>query len=96
MAAPHLTPLSVKVDQETKARMQRLADARDRPTHWVMIEAIKQFLDREEKRESFKQAAIQAWNNYQQTGLHVSSADANAWLAQLAAGKHEAPPKSHI
>ena len=50
------TPVSVRLDESIKARMQELAGQRKRPAHWLMREAIEQYLDREEKRQAFLQA----------------------------------------
>ena len=73
--------------------MQRLADARHRTPHWMMREAIKQYVEREEKRESFRQDAISAWEAYQTTGQHVTMKDADAWLAKLESGQDVEPPE---
>lgn len=87
---------AVKIDPEMKARMKRLAVSRRRSTHWLMKEAISQYVEREEKQESFRQDGIRAWNEYQATGLHVTSEEADAWLAELEEGKSVEPPKCHI
>ena len=90
------TAVAVKIDPEMKARMKRLAVSRRRSTHWLMKEAISQYVEREEKHESFRQDGIRAWNEYQATGLHVTSEEADAWLAELEEGKSVEPPKCHI
>lgn len=89
------TAVAIKIDPETKERMKRLADARHRTPHWLMREAIRQYLEREEKREAFRQDAIAAWNEYQSTGLHATLEEADAWLADLEAGKDVEPPECH-
>ena len=86
---------SVKLDAETRKRLQRLASARRRSAHWVMREAIEQYVEREEKREQYRQDALVAWNHYQMTDLHATAEEADAWLAKLEAGKHAASPKCH-
>ena len=86
---------SLKLDIEIKERLQRLASARRRSPHWVMREAIEEYVEREEKREQFKQDALAAWDDYRTTGLHVTAHEADAWLAKLEAGKNAAPPKCH-
>jgi predicted transcriptional regulator len=93
MPKPSIT--SVKLDTETKERIQRLAVARRRSPHWVMREAIEQYVEREEKREQFRQDALGAWTHYQTTGLHATAEEADAWLAKLEAGKNATPPKCH-
>lgn len=86
---------SLKLDSETKDRVQRLAAARRRSAHWIMREAIEQYVEREEKREQFRQSAIAAWNDYQTTGLHVTADEADAWLAKLEADKTAEAPERH-
>jgi predicted transcriptional regulator len=94
MPTPSTT--SLKLDIEIKERVQRLASARRRSPHWVMREAIEQYVEREEKREQFRQDALAAWTNYQTTGLHVTAEEADAWLAKLEAGEDAATPECHV
>jgi predicted transcriptional regulator len=86
---------SLKLDSSTKKRVQRLASARRRSPHWVMCEAIEQYVEREEKREQLRQNALVAWTHYQTTGLHATAEEADAWLAKLEAGKKSKSPKCH-
>lgn len=89
------TATSIKLDDELKTRIQHLAESRQRTPHWIMREAIAQYVAREEKREAFKQDAIRAWNEYRQTGMHLTGEEADAWLAELEAGKDVEPPACH-
>lgn len=73
-------PVSLKIDAQTKDRIKRLAQSRQRSAHWVMHQAIEQYVDREEKRDAFREQALQAWQSYQETGLHVSGEEVSAWL----------------
>jgi predicted transcriptional regulator len=90
-----LPTTSLKLDPDTKARLQRLAHARRRSSHWLMREAIEQYVEREERREQFRQDALAAWAEYQATGLHVTAEEADAWLARLEAGEDVEPPECH-
>jgi predicted transcriptional regulator len=96
MTVVTLSPTAIKIDPDTKARIKRLADARSRTSHWLMREAIVQYVDREEKRETIRQDAMKAWEDYQATGLHVTGKEADDWLAALEAGRDVAPPKPHV
>ncbi|PWR20856.1 CopG family ribbon-helix-helix protein [Zavarzinia compransoris] len=84
---------SIKLDDALKDRVQHLAAVRQRSSHWIMREAIAQYVEREEKREAFKQDAIQAWEDYQRTGLHLTIEEADAWLAKLEAGDDAERPE---
>ncbi len=46
---------SVKLDSALQGRVQHLATTQRRSAHWIMREAIRQYVEREEARESFKQ-----------------------------------------
>ena len=87
---------SLKLDGAMKQRVQRLASARRRSPHWLMREALEQYVEREEKREQLRQDALAAWNEYQTTGLHLTAAEADAWLAKLEVGKRAVVPKCHV
>ncbi|WP_187775862.1 CopG family ribbon-helix-helix protein [Luteimonas suaedae] len=86
---------SIKLDDALKSRVQHLAESRRRSAHWIMREAIAQYVEREEKREAFKQDALRAWEEYRRTGLHLTLEEADAWLAKLEAGEDEEPPSCH-
>lgn len=88
-------PVAVKLDGPTRERIKRLADARQRSSHWVMREAIEQYVEREEKRETYRQAGISAWESYQSTGLHATADEADAWLRRLENGEEAPPPECH-
>jgi predicted transcriptional regulator len=92
---PSLATTSLKLDFELKQRVQHLASARRRSAHWIMREAVEQYVSREEKREQFRQDALMAWNDYQATGLHATVEEADAWLAKLQAGEDAEVPQCH-
>ncbi|WNJ92215.1 ribbon-helix-helix protein, CopG family [Bosea sp. 685] len=94
MAASGTT--SVKLDDATKERVQRLASIKQRSTHWLMREAIEQYVAREERQEQQRQEAYAAWEEYRTTGLHVTAEEADAWLAKLEAGEDMNPPACHV
>lgn len=83
---------SVKLDSKLKQRVQRLATSHRRSPHWILREAVRQYVEREEQRERLRQDALAAWSHYQATGLHVTAGQADKWLAKLEAGKDAPPP----
>jgi len=86
---------SLKLEDELKQRVQRLAAARKRTPHWVMREAVAQYVEREEKREEFYRQGLAAWEHYKATGLHLTAEEADAWLAKLEAGENAEAPECH-
>jgi predicted transcriptional regulator len=74
-------PVAIKIDPDIKDRVKRLAEARHRTPHWLMREAITQYVEREEKREAFRQDTLKAWEEYRETGEHATAEEVEAWLA---------------
>lgn len=85
--------VGVKIDPQLQ---QRLAAARHRTPHWVMREAIGQYVSREEQREALRQDVWQAWHEYEETGLHVTGDEAIAWLETWGAEGEKDAPKCHV
>ncbi|MVW78815.1 CopG family ribbon-helix-helix protein [Bordetella sp. 02P26C-1] len=88
------TPKSIKLDDELKGRVQHLTEARRHTSQWIMREAAH-YVEREERREAFKQDALRAWADYQRHDVHLTLEEADAWLAKLEAGEDVEPPECH-
>ncbi len=86
---------SVKIDDVLKSRIQRLADVRHRSAHWIMCEAIRNYVAREEAKESFKQEALLSWTAYQETGQHLTNKEVRDWLNTWGAEKELDIPECH-
>jgi predicted transcriptional regulator len=89
------TATSIKLDDELKSRVQHLAGLRRRSAHWIMREAIEQYVEREEKREAFRQDTIKAWEEFQATGLHATAEEVEKWLASWGTEDELPPPVCH-
>ena len=72
---------SIKINDALKGRIHHLAGLRHRSAHWIMREAIQQYVDREEARELFKQEALESWQAFQETGRHLTGEEAREWLS---------------
>lgn len=79
---PSITcPTSIKLDQNMRARIENLAASKQRTMHWMMKEAIRQYVEREEKYEALKQDVLASWKHFQETGLHATSEEVEEWIA---------------
>ena len=86
---------SLKIDDALKGRVQHLATQRRRSPHWIMLEAIQQYVEREEARESFRQEALASWTAYQETGRHLTGQEVRAWLNTWGTDGEKAVPECH-
>lgn len=95
MEATFQRPVSLKLEQADHERLKSLAEARQRKPHFLMKEAIRQYLDREEARESFKQEALASWQAYQETGQHLTRQELAQWLDTWGTDQEKAVPACH-
>ena len=86
---------SVKLDDDLKRRIQQLADIRHRSPHWIMCDAIRDYVEREEVRERFKQEALASWRVYQETGQHLTGEEVREWLNTWGTDKEREIPRCH-
>ncbi|MCU5782137.1 CopG family transcriptional regulator [Alcanivorax balearicus MACL04] len=86
---------SLKIDDELKSRVQHLANQRRRSAHWLMLEAIQQYVEREEARESFRQEALASWQAYQETGQHLTGQEVRDWLKTWGTDNEQDAPECH-
>jgi len=86
---------SVKLDDKLKSRIQKLAATRQRSPHWIMREAIQQYVEREEARENFKQEAQASWTAYQETGRHLTRDEVRNWLNTWGTDEETESPQCH-
>lgn len=95
MATNFTKPMFVEIDPDIRTRVEILAEASHRSTHWIMREAISQYVEREEQREAFRQETIRAWEEYQETGLHATTVEVDTWLASWGTNDELPTPACH-
>lgn len=89
------SPTSLKLDDELKSRVQHLAEVRRRSSHWIMREAIAQYVEREEKREALRRQTLDAWDEFQATGRHVTGDEVEKWLSSWGTDDELPAPECH-
>ena len=92
---------AVKLDDATYARLKALGKARQRSPQWLMKEAIRQFLEREEEAEHIRRETLERWAQFEATGETVSHAAVEAWLESWGTDSERArvpfpPPETEV
>jgi len=78
------TTMGVKLDDETCARLKKLGEAKQRSPHWLMKEAIRRYIEVEERYEQEKTEDLARYQAYLDTGTHITHEDMVMWLDELA------------
>lgn len=86
---------SVKLDDDLKSKVQHLASLRNRSPHWIMREAIRDYIEREEAKERFKEEALASWNSYKETGRHLTGQEVRDWLQTWGTDNESEIPGCH-
>ncbi len=72
---------SIKIDDDLKGRIRQLAETRRCSVHSIVREALRQYVEREEARASFRQEATASWAAYQEAGRHLTGEEVRSWLS---------------
>lgn len=72
--------VTVKLDPSDRDRIATLATLKKRTPHYLMKEAILEYVQREEARQNFIKAADKSFEHYKETGLHITIDEFSAWV----------------
>ena len=86
---------TVKLDERLKSRVQTLAENQRRTAHWIMVEAISEYVEREEKRHAFHDSTLRAWEDYQASQLHLTQDEVESWLETWGQDSEQGAPSCH-
>ena len=84
---------TIKLDEELHTRVRELAEGKRRTSHWLMQEAITQYVNREEARARLYEDARRSWEHYQETGRYVKGDVALAWLDSWGTAEEKPTPE---
>ena len=79
MTTHSIHPTGVKLEMAIKSRLKKLGKLKHRTMHWLMKEAISQYIENEEQIEKLKQETLKRWKEAEQNKV-VSNPSMMAWL----------------
>ncbi len=72
--------MAVKLDAGIRERLRALGKAKRRSPHWLMVEAIRLYVEREEDLERARAETRERLARYDATGEYIAGEDVEAWL----------------
>lgn len=87
--------MTVKLDASFRSRIKNIATAKNRTSHYVMREAITQYLEKEEIEQHQIAIAEESLDHYEKTGLHVTLDEMKAWLKEKKLNRNTPMPVCH-
>lgn len=88
-------PLSIKLGSEQKDLLAQIAKEKERSIHFVLCQAVKEYIDREQARMDFYETAKEASEHYKKTGLHTTHKEMMEWANSLGSNNELTPPTCH-
>ena len=87
--------VTIKLDAVDRSRIESLASAKKRTPHYLMKEAILDYVKKEEARQNFIAAAQSSFEHYKETGLHITLDEFSAWVDQVQQDPGSPVPPCH-
>ncbi len=84
---------TLKLPDELRARVERLARATGRSAHRVMVEAVAREVEREERLQALVAEALAADREIEAGGEVYAADEVHDWIERLAAGDPAARPR---
>jgi len=84
--------MAVKLDPGIRKRLQALGQAKRRSPHWLMVEAIRLYVEREEEIERARAETRERLARYDATGEYIADEDVEAWLRAWGTPNERQPP----
>jgi len=92
---PRTGSVTIKLDNADRDRIASLATAKKRTPHYLMKEAILDYVKKEEARQNFITAADSAFEHYKETGLHITLDEFSSWVDQVQETPEAPVPACH-
>lgn len=90
-----VTPLSVKLEQEQRDKLSRIAELKERSVHYLLCQAVGEYIENESKRLEFYEEGKKALEHYKATGLHTTHEEMMIWANSLGTANELPMPKCH-
>ncbi|MCX7217705.1 MAG: CopG family transcriptional regulator [Burkholderiales bacterium] len=91
----HANTVSVKLDISDRERINVLASTKKRTAHYLMKEAIHEYIQREESRMNFINAAVASAKEFEETGLHITLDEMDSWMESWGTDNEKPMPICH-
>ncbi len=87
------SPTTLKLPSDLRERLAAHAEAEGKSAHAYMLEALKEKVDRADRRREYLDAGAAALRDYNRTGIAYAMEDVEKYILGIAAGKKPSRPK---
>lgn len=87
--------VTIKLDAADRDRIASLAGLKNRAPHYLMKEAILDYVKREEARQNFIKAGLESYEHYKETGQHITLDEFSNWVDAVQQNSDAPTPACH-
>ena len=87
--------VTIKLDETDRDRIATLASAKKRSPHYLMKEAILEYVKKDEARQNFINAAQASFEHYKETGQHITLDELSNWVDEVQTNPAAPVPACH-
>lgn len=87
-----MSTTTIRLPEELKLRIEKLAAARGATVHGFMVEALAQAVEQQERQQSFDAEMQLRWQGMLRTGEYLTHEDLRAYAMALARGETPVRP----
>lgn len=89
-------PMSLRVDTLLRQRLGHIAHLERRTAHALALDAVKTYVDIKEDEARWNTEAVESWNHYKETGLHLTHNEFDTWLSTWGTPSEAPVPPCHV
>lgn len=89
-----MTTTTIRLSEELKERIGGLAERSGKTTHGLILEAIAEKVEQEERREAFDEVAEQRYEDMLASGKSISWQQMRGYLEERLAGRAAPQPRA--
>ena len=87
------SPTTLKLPEDLKARLSAQAQAEGKTPHAYMLDALREKVERADRRGEYLDAGAAALKEYGRTGIAYAMEDVERYILGIAAGRKPARPR---
>lgn len=91
-----MSTTTIRLPDELKARLEKLAAARGGSMHGFMVEALTQAAEQQERQMSFDAEVQRRWKSMLRTGEYLTLDDLRVYAKALARGEQPKRPSPRV
>lgn len=90
------TIVTARIPNDIVIQLENIAKDCNRKRGAIVRDIVEKYVKAWSEEKAIRKAELASWENYQETGLHVTEAEMDAWLSSWGTENELPPPVCHV